>query len=64
VVVERAGAARAGGWRSVEEWARDRLLAILVVQKNDIDGRGPKPSGRSTGWRSVMIPALQRSSIK
>ena len=30
--------------------------------EHDNEGRGPKPSGSSTGWRSVMIPALQLSS--
>ena len=30
----------------------------------DMEGRGPNPSGRLMGWRSVMMPADQRLSIR
>ena len=43
---------------------QDILHKNLRHIKKDMDARSPNLSGSVTGWRKVIIPATQRSSIR
>jgi hypothetical protein len=52
------------GWFMIGCWILGIVDAYRIGRKKDIEARGPKPKGSAMGWRSVMIPAAQASSIR